>query len=102
MSLNDPLSAALSHILNCENVGKKKCLIKPMSKIIKATLNIMKEHRYLGEVREIDDGKGGTLAVNLIGQINKCGSIKPVVIFKSLLTKAESTQIGVLREVTPK
>lgn len=75
--LNDPLAAALSKILNAERVGKKEVLIKPGSTTIKKVLTIMNDHYYLGSFEEIEDGKGGILKVNLLGNINKCGVIKP-------------------------
>ncbi len=75
--LNDPLAAALSKVLNAEKVGKKEVLIKPASKIIKKVFTIMNEHNYVGTFEEINDGKGGILKINLLGNINKCGVIKP-------------------------
>src|SRR3989344_6086792 len=47
MTLNDPLSNCLSHILNCEKKGKSECIVGPSFKI------------------------------NLIGSVNKCGVVKP-------------------------
>jgi|SRR3989344_65757 len=77
MSLNDPLSNVMSQILNCERKGKKECLIMPSSKLILKTLNILKENNYLGDAEKISNSKGGILKVNLLGNINKCGVIKP-------------------------
>ena len=37
----------------------------------------MNDHRYLGSFEENVDDKGGWLKINLIGNINKCGVIKP-------------------------
>ncbi len=75
--LNDPLAAALTKIINAERVGKRQVLVKPASKIIKKIFTIMNEHNYLGSFEEVDDGKGGVLKVELLGNINKCGVIKP-------------------------
>jgi small subunit ribosomal protein S8 len=75
--LNDPLAAALAKILNAERVGKREVLIKPASKMIKKILTIMNDHRYIGAFEETDDGKGGILKINLLGNINKCGVVKP-------------------------
>lgn len=75
--LNDPLAAALAKVINAEKVGKREVLIKPASKIIKQILTLMNEHNYIGSFEEVDDGKGGILKVNLLGNINKCGVIKP-------------------------
>ena len=77
MSLNDPLANALSKILNAESVSRPVCRIKPGSKVIKKVLELLKERGFIGEFKEIDDGKGGFIEVNLIGKINKCGAIKP-------------------------
>jgi small subunit ribosomal protein S8 len=75
--LNDPLAAALTKIINAERVGKREVVIRPASKIIKKILTLMNEHRFLGSFEEIEDGKGGVLKINLLGNINKCGVIKP-------------------------
>ncbi len=77
MTMNDPLASALSKIANAEKIGRKVCLIKPASKEIKQIFTILNEHGYLGKFKVIDDGKGGFLEVNLLGNINKCGVIKP-------------------------
>jgi len=77
MSMNDPLSTAMSKILNRENRGKESCLVKPCSKQIKAVLKIMKDHLYLGGCEEVKTHRGDYLNIILIGAINKCGVIKP-------------------------
>ena len=74
---NDPLAAALAKILNAERVGKREVVIKPASKMIKKILTIMNEHKYVGSFEDINDGKGGVLKINLLGNINKCGVVKP-------------------------
>ena len=76
MTLNDPLSNVLSSILNCEKIGKKECIVKPVSSLIKKVLQIMKDNRYIGEFKEYP-GRGGYIKINLLGKINKCGVIKP-------------------------
>lgn len=75
--LNDPLAAALSKIMNAEKIGKKEVEIKPASKMIKKVFELMNDHRYLGTFEEVNDGRGGFLKVNILGNINKCGVIKP-------------------------
>lgn len=75
--LNDPLANAMSKIMNSERIGKESCSIKPASRIIKDVLNIMKDEKYLGEYKEIEDGRGKSIELQLIGKINKCGAIKP-------------------------
>ena len=75
--LNDPLAAALSKMLNAERIGRREVLIRPASKMIKKVLGLMNEQGYLGSFEEITDDKGGVLKVNLLGNINKCGVVKP-------------------------
>ena len=75
--LNDPLANVMSLVLSNESIGRSECLIKPVSKIIKDLLKVMKENNYIGEFREIEDGRGNYIKITLIGSINKCGVIKP-------------------------
>jgi len=75
--LNDPLANALSIIKNAEMKGKRICHIKPSSKLISGVLHVLKEKGYIGEFQYIEDGKAGILEVELIGNINNCGVIKP-------------------------
>nr|AJS12419.1 30S ribosomal protein S8 [uncultured archaeon] len=75
--LNDPLANALSKIMNAENIGQKECTTKPISKILKEVLKVMQDNLYVGSHEDIQDGRGGIVKVNLIGNINKCGAIKP-------------------------
>ncbi|MBW3003302.1 30S ribosomal protein S8 [Candidatus Woesearchaeota archaeon] len=75
--LNDPLANALSKILNAERVGKVSCKIKPVSNVLKKILTLLKEKMFIGEFKEVDDGKGGFIELNLLGKINNCGAIKP-------------------------
>ena len=77
MSLNDTLSNALSNILRDEKLGRSESTIKPSSKVIKKVLGIMKENRYVGNFEETKNAKGSILKLNLLGNINKCGVIKP-------------------------
>lgn len=75
--LDDSLANALSLILNGELIGKSDCLIKPISKVMKTLLKVMKENGYIGDFKEIQDSKGNYIKLTLIGGINKCGVIKP-------------------------
>ena len=77
MSMNDPLANAISHILNCERLGKSECKVDNMSKVIKGVLDIMKENHYIGEYKISIHNNKQTAVVNLIGSINKSGAIKP-------------------------
>ncbi|RLF29069.1 MAG: 30S ribosomal protein S8 [Thermoplasmata archaeon] len=75
--LNDPLADALSLIKNAEEKGKGRCVIKPSSKLIGGVLNVLKEKGYIGGFEYIEDGKAGMFKVELLGNINDCGVIKP-------------------------
>jgi small subunit ribosomal protein S8 len=75
--LNDPLANTMSAMLNAEKRAKQDVSISPASNIIRKVLDLMGENFYIGEYKEISDGKGHILKINLIGKINKCGAIKP-------------------------
>ena len=75
--LNDPLANVLNNIVNAQKVGKKTCTAKPASKVIKKVLEIMQDHKYLGATEFVEDNKGWSITLNLLGSINKCGVIKP-------------------------
>ena len=81
--LNDSLANVMSLILNNELIGKSECLIKPVSKVIKEILKVMKENGYIGDFKEFEDNRGNYLKLNLVGGINKCGVIKPRYSVKS-------------------
>ena len=75
--LNDPLANVMSLIFNNELIGKSECLLKPVSKIVKEILSIMKENGYVGSFEEFKDSRGNYIKLNLVGGVNKCGVIKP-------------------------
>ena len=75
--LHDALSDTLSRILNAERTAKESCEIHPVSKVIKAVLDIMNKHGYVGKYETLTEAKGGVLRLHLLGHINKCGVIKP-------------------------
>src|SRR4051812_34814643 len=75
--MNDVLSAALSKILNAERNGKKECTIRPASIMIVSTLKLLHHNKYIGELDIVNNAKGGHVKVNLLGKLNKVGSIKP-------------------------
>jgi small subunit ribosomal protein S8 len=77
MVLLDPLANALSAIKNAEGVGKSECCIKPVSKLIGNVLRVMQQGNYIGDYELIEDGKTGIFKIALLGNINKCGAIKP-------------------------
>jgi small subunit ribosomal protein S8 len=75
--LNDPLANVLSYVNNHEKLGRKEIVVGNNSKFIRQVLTILNEQMYLGEYKEIEDGKGKLLSIQLIGAINKVGVIKP-------------------------
>lgn len=81
--LNDPLANVMSLILNNEVIGKSDCLIKPVSKIVKEILRVMKDNGYVGGFKEVEDSRGNYISLTLTGNINKCGVIKPRYSVKS-------------------
>jgi len=77
MSVNDPIANALSKIRNAEKVGKQTCEIIQSSSMLKKVLLILQEEGYLGSYEVETTNQGELLNVNLIGKLNKCGTIKP-------------------------
>ena len=75
--LNDPLANVLSYINNHEKLGRKEITVGNNSKVIRKVLDILNVHTYVGSYEEIDDGKGKLLNINLLGNVNKIGVIKP-------------------------
>lgn len=75
--MNDTLAAALSNILNQEKVGKNICVITPISKTIKKVFEILNEEGYVGSLDHVTEVRGGEAKINLLGNLNKCGAIKP-------------------------
>jgi small subunit ribosomal protein S8 len=73
---HDPLADMFSVLKNMEAIGRTECIV-PASKTIKAVLDVIHQHRYIGGFEFTDDGKGGWFKVKLIGRINSCGVIKP-------------------------
>lgn len=80
--MNDPLGNVLSNINNYEKVGKSQVIVKPGSKLVINVLNIIKDNGYIGDFELVKDGRGNLIKVNLLGNINKCGVIKPRFQFK--------------------
>jgi small subunit ribosomal protein S8 len=105
--LNDPLANALSKIQNAENVGLKECSAKPNSRITREVLKVMQDNLYIGEFEAVEDGRGGILRINLLGNINSCGTIKPrFAVSKKNIEKYEkrflpAKDFGVLIVSTP-
>jgi small subunit ribosomal protein S8 len=77
VTLNDPLANVLSQIKNYERIGKNQTQTKNNSKLIKQVLTIMQEKSMIGSYEITEDGKGGIVKINLNGNLNDCGVIKP-------------------------
>ena len=77
MSLNDPLGNVMSFINNYKKIGKKLVPLKNNSKLIREVLKVLKESKYIGTFVEIKDDKSNKININLLGNVNKCGVIKP-------------------------
>jgi len=73
----DPLADALTNMRNNELQGNSRCKISPASKMIGHVLRTMQKEEYIGEFEFVDDGKAGQFIIELEGNINKCGVIKP-------------------------
>ena len=73
----DPLNDAFTTIYNAESAGKYEGIVSPASNLLGSMLSIMKTSGYLGEFEKIEDGRGGSYKISLIGAINRCGVIKP-------------------------
>lgn len=74
---HDPLNDAMSTLKNAEDVGKRTCILKPSSKLIGRILKVMQDNDYISQFEYIEDGKAGKFKVELNGNINNCGVIKP-------------------------
>lgn len=73
----NPLSNALSNLYNNEERRKRESVIWPASKLIGRVLRVIQKHGYIGEFEYIDDSRSGKFKVQLLGRINKCGSVRP-------------------------
>ncbi len=73
----DTLTNGLITIKNNETRNKRECIISPAYKLLGQVLRIMQLNGYLGEFEFIDDGRSGKFKIQILGRINKCGSIKP-------------------------
>ncbi len=73
----DPLNDAFTTIYNAEHADKYEVTVRPASKLLGSMLTIMQKSGYLGEYELLEDGRGGSFRIELIGAINRCGVIKP-------------------------
>jgi len=73
----DTLSNAMITIKNAEMVGKRRCEIKPASKLIGNVLKVLKDNGYIKGFEYVENHRGGKFIVELSGKINNCGAIRP-------------------------
>lgn len=73
---HDALSDVFSIIKNSESIGKKECTI-PASEMIKGVLKVIQGNKYIGNFEFVEDGRGGSFKVELVGRINDCNSVRP-------------------------
>ncbi len=74
---SDSVASMLSKMLNFEKAGKRECIVRPISKVGKKVLEIMRDNQYIGEFNEVKDSRGIYVVIQLIGNINNCNAIKP-------------------------
>jgi len=75
--MEDIISHALSQIKNAEKIGRRECIIKSGSNLLRELLNVMRKEGYIGEFEIVDNGRGGLIKVQLLGKINNAGAVKP-------------------------
>lgn len=73
----DLIAETLVQIKNAEMKGKRECLIKKTSKLLKEILTVMNKEGYIGEFETISNGRNGIIKLATIGKINKAGAIRP-------------------------
>ena len=77
MSMNDPVTDALTKIRNAESASKKECFISPASKFLGEILRVAKENEYIADFETKENEGIVTYNVKLNGQMNTCKGIKP-------------------------
>jgi small subunit ribosomal protein S8 len=77
MSMNDPITDALTKIRNAEAASKRACSIKPASKFLGEVLKVAKENEYIEEFKMNEDKGIISFEVTLNGKLNTCKGIKP-------------------------
>ena len=74
---HDPLVDVMTGLKNAEQSGKHTFEAKPSSKLIGRVLNVMQSFGYIKQFEYIENGRGGSFNVTLLGAINQCGAIRP-------------------------
>jgi len=76
MSL-DIINDAISNLKNHERVGKKRCVVRPVSNLLINILRVFQREGYIGDFELYEDGFGNSIEIELLHRINDCGVIKP-------------------------
>ena len=84
MAATNVLANLFASLQNAEMRNKKECMVIPASNLASEVLKVLQKRKYIGEFEFIDDGVGGKLRVQLLGRINRCGSISPRFPVKAL------------------
>lgn len=77
MTRTDPLADALSMVKNGDKLGKLDCTVEPASKVVGNVLGVLYDEGYIHSFEFVENGKAGEFDVQLAGQINDCGVVKP-------------------------
>jgi len=72
----DHLASALNSLKVHEMVGKSKCKVVA-TKMLESVLSIFKKEGYISNYKLIDEDGSNYYIIDLCGQINNCGVIKP-------------------------
>jgi len=77
MTRTDPLADALSTVKNGDKLGKLDCTVEPASNVVGNVLGVLYDEGYIQSFEFVENGKAGEFHVDLAGQINDCGVVKP-------------------------
>jgi small subunit ribosomal protein S15Ae len=71
------LRNAMRAIVNAERLGRRQVLVRPVSKVVVKFLLVMQKHGYIGEFEVVDDKRNSKCVVELLGRLNKVGTVSP-------------------------
>jgi len=77
MSMNDPITDALTKIRNAEAATKSICEIKPASNFLGEILRVAKENSYINDFEKKDEKGIISYTIKLNGKLNTCKGVKP-------------------------
>ena len=75
--MHNPYADAISVIMNAERAGKKECVVRIKSKLLMATLDILKNKGYIDDYEVVSESEGGKIKVKLNGSINEIKALSP-------------------------